>query len=124
MYSQTIKPLEVALIKFNLTVLQDKFLYNDHFEIVILDENDNPYELPYYFNVANNLVTNKRALLKIRIFNWKEYDQVFKVCLYLYHALFIPYLEILSDKMVIEIYNAERQKIHTNYTFGVIINEA
>lgn len=83
-------------------------LYNDHFEIKILSEDNTPYALPEYFSVENNLVTNKRASLQIRIFNWTQEDQVFKVALYLYHALFIPYLEILSNAMWIDIYNAER----------------
>lgn len=121
---QTLKPLEIARLNFNLTVLPDKFQYNDHFEIKILDENDIPFKLPVYFSVDNNLVTNKRAFLQIRIFNWTENDQIFKVALYLYHALFIPYLEILSDKMWIELYNAERQTRGTNMTHGVIITES
>lgn len=67
---QTLKPLEIAKLHFNLTVLPDLMLYNDHFEIKILDQDDVPFELPVYFSVENNYVTNKRAHLIIRIFNW------------------------------------------------------
>lgn len=67
---QTLKSLEIAKLHFNLTVLPDLMLYNDHFEIKILDQDDVPFELPVYFSVENNFVTNKRAHLIIRIFNW------------------------------------------------------
>jgi Iap family predicted aminopeptidase len=89
----------------------------------VQDSDGNPFALPYYFSVDNNLVTNKRAMLKIRVFNWQPEDQQFTVALNLYHALFIPYLEILSSSIWVDVYNAERQTRGTNHTHGVIVTE-
>ena len=44
----------------------------------------------------------------IRIFNWTPVDQTFKVGLNLFHGLFVPRLEDLSDKVWIELYQSER----------------
>jgi len=109
MHTQVIKPLEIAKVYFDFRDLPLKMLYNDHFSIVILDEKGEEYRLPFYLSLENNGVTNKRELLVIRVFNWGPVDQEFQVGLYLFHGLFIPYLELLSDKVWIEMYQAERQ---------------
>jgi hypothetical protein len=60
-------------------------------------QTDKMLDLPYYFNIDNDKRedyngTIKNSLLIIRVFNWKEIDQKFKVGLHLYHGLFLPYL--------------------------------
>ena len=89
------KPLQTAKIYFNFTDFPDKLLFNDHIEIKILDENDEEIRLPYYLSNENNLITNKKELIIIRVFNWTPNDKTFKVALQLYHGLFIPVLEEL-----------------------------
>lgn len=58
--------------------------------------------MPYYLHITNDLITKKNELLVIRVFNNEQEDQVFFVGIHLFHGLFIPYLEILSDKVWIE----------------------
>jgi hypothetical protein len=107
-FQMAIKPLEIVKIYFNFTDFPDKLVFNDHIEIKITNQNDEEYRLPYYLNVDNNRITNKKELLVIRIFNWTPADQTFKVGLNLFHGLFVPVLEDLSDKVWIEVYHSER----------------
>jgi hypothetical protein len=97
--------------------------YNEHFSIVIQDEDGKDYTLPYYFSLYNNYRTEKRQVLVIRVFNFLPEDQTFYVGIHLFHGLFVPYLEILSSKVWIELSAAERQTRGTNHTYGFIINE-
>lgn len=52
----TLRPLEIAKIVFDLTLVPPLFLYNDHFAVVVLDGENNIQDLPYYFdtNVRNS----------------------------------------------------------------------
>lgn len=83
-----LKPLEIAKVLLDFTELPLNFYYNDHFAVVILDKSSKQMDLPYYFDPDNNLRTNKKAKLEIRILNWQKVDIEFKVAIYLYHGLF------------------------------------
>ena len=122
-HEQKIRPLEIAKIYFNFTDFPDKLVYNNHIEIKITDGDDNDYRLPYYLSNDNNRVTNKNEMLIIRIFNWTPVDQTFKIGLNLFHGLFVPVLDDLSDKVWVELYQSERQTRFTNHTHGAIIGE-
>ena len=119
----TLKPLQAAKVIFDFRDLPDGFKYNEHFTIVIRDRDDKEMQLPYYFDTENNAVTNKRTVLEVRVFNWQTYDILFKVGIDLYHGLFQPYLKYLKDKVQIQFYNAHRQQMFQNYTYGLIIAE-
>lgn len=109
-------------------------MYNEHFAIVILDQDDKVQDLPYYFDpdvsllslsyilFQNDAETNKKAVLEIRVFNWKEYDVVFKVGINLYQGLFQPYLQSLKNKVKIYFYNANRQLMGSNVTFAALVS--
>jgi len=88
--------------------LPSKWLYNEHFSITVTNEEDEPYTLPYYFDAENDGITIKNDILIIRVFNSRDVTQTFKVGIILYHGLFIPYLEGLTDMVWIEIYEAQR----------------
>ena len=68
-FEQTIAPLGIAKIHFNFTKLPSKMKYNSFFAIQIFNEENREYLLPYYFDTANDKVTNKTQNLIIRIFN-------------------------------------------------------
>jgi len=89
-----VKPLGTAKIQINLTNLDNKFLYNKHFSIVILDEEKMVQELPDYFKNSDSgeFERNIRTTLEIRIFNPRDVDITFYIGFYLFHGLFKPYL--------------------------------
>ena len=125
LHRQTVRPLETAVVYFDFRELPAKLLYNEHFSVIIRvgEGEGEEYPLPYYLAAENNGVTNKRAVLKIRVFNWMATDQEFQVGLHLFHGLFVPFLEDLSDKVWIEVYRAERQTRFTDRTHAAVIGE-
>lgn len=90
--------------------------------------------LPPYFGATNDAGaegprgpkagTVKRAVLELRLFNFREHDVTFRVGIYLFHGLFRPYLDYLANKVSIEFYRAGRQRMGTDRTYGVLISEA
>jgi len=97
-------------------------IYNEHYSIVIKDSKGLDYRLPDYFSLQNNGVTYKRDILCIRLFNFSNEDRSFSVGLNLFNAIFVPYLEMLSTKVSIELSSANRQLYGFNNTFGMIVN--
>lgn len=93
---------------FDFSDVPELFVYNDHYSIIILNENNEQQDLPYYYDADNNDKTNKRTIVEIRILNWREYDVKFKVAIYLYQGLFQPYLSLLKNKVSVVFYNANR----------------
>ena len=87
------------------------------------DMEDNELRLPYYFSNDNNLITNKRDVMVLRVFNWTPVPQTFKVGLNLFHGLFVPVLKELSDRVKIEIMQSERQQRGTDFSHAAIIGE-
>jgi len=87
--------------------------------------------LPPYFGAGNDAGadgpagarggTVKRALLELRLFNFRERPVQFRVGIYLFHGLFRPYLDYLANKVSIEFYRARRQRMGTARTFGILI---
>jgi hypothetical protein len=98
MHWQVLQPLQIAKIYIDFRELPPLMKYNEHFSIIITNDNDEEYELPYYFsptndgNVNEEPITAKNKLLVIRVFNCQPNERVFKVGIRLYHGLFIPYL--------------------------------
>ena len=113
----------MAKIYFNFTDFPDKLIYNDHIEIKILDKNGDDLPLPNYLSINNNGITNKKDVLVLRVFNWTPEPQNFFVGLQLYHGLFVPSLEDLSDRVKIEIMQSERQTRGTDFTHAAVIGE-
>jgi len=70
MHWQDIQPLEIAKIYFDLRDLPGLMKYNEYFSIIITNDNDEEYTLPYYFHPNNDEKTNKTSLLTIRVFNF------------------------------------------------------
>jgi hypothetical protein len=68
--------------------------------------------------------TVKRAVLELKLFNFRNTTVQFRVGIYLYHGLFRPYLDYLDNKLSIEFYRANRQLMGTDHTYGVLISEA
>lgn len=65
----------------------------------------------------------KRAVLELKLFNHQEYEVEFRVAIYLYHGLFMPYLDYLRNKMTVEFFRAQRQLRGETYTHGILIAE-
>jgi hypothetical protein len=65
----------------------------------------------------------KRALLELKLFNHQDYEVEFRLVIYLYHGLFRPYLNYLEDKVTIVFFKANRQRLGTDWTFGVLVAE-
>jgi hypothetical protein len=61
--------------------------------------------------------------MEIKLFNHRDHDVEFRVGIYLYHGLFRPYLDYLSNKASIEFFQGTRQLIGANYTYGILIGE-
>jgi len=84
--------------------------------------------LPHYFAAANDEATSetggtvKRAVLELKLFNPRKGAIEFSVGVYLYHGLFRPYLDYLANKVSIEFYHANRQRMGTPKTWAVLIS--
>ena len=74
-----IRPLEIAKVYFNFSDFPDKLIYNDQIEIKIFDSEGEEFKLPYYLSNENNLITNKKELIMLRVFNWLPFDQEFSI---------------------------------------------
>ena len=48
---------------------------------------------------------------------------MFQIGFHLYHGLFVPYLELLSDKVWIELKRSERQASEPDRTYAAVIGE-
>jgi hypothetical protein len=114
------------------------FEYNAHYAIVILgmaeeapvipgQREQEPWQkrhelgqeqqqLPEYFSAKHDKgstesgarETVKRAVLELRLFNFRPYDVTFRVGIYLFHGLYRPYLDYLANKVTVEFYRAGR----------------
>ena len=59
LHRQVVQPLEIAVINIDFRELPPKFLYNDHFAVLILDEQGEPYKIPDHLVSRNNGITKK-----------------------------------------------------------------
>jgi hypothetical protein len=133
-----LRPLESVRLSVDLRDVPPGFEYNAHYAIVILgmaeeapvipgQREQEPWQkrhelgqeqqqLPEYFSAKHDKgstesgarETVKRAVLELRLFNFRPYDVTFRVGIYLFHGLYRPYLDYLANKVTVEFYRAGR----------------
>lgn len=117
----TLQALEYAKITFNFTLLPDILKYNDVYIIELLDSSNHPLQMPNYFDTANNNVTNKKAILQIRVTNASPNNKTVKVAIKILNGLYLPYINHFRNTVGVEISSPMRAEYGSNKLFGIFL---